>query len=54
MTIKITSEDTEESIKKKLEAHPSKKKFNAKKYFGKIKLKEDPLVLQTKLRNEWK
>jgi hypothetical protein len=41
MTVRITSKDTEESIKKKLEAHSSKKKFDAQKYFGKIKLKED-------------
>ncbi|HRH58310.1 MAG TPA: hypothetical protein PLS10_11690 [Chitinophagales bacterium] len=53
MTVRITSKDTEETIKKKLEAHSSKKKFNAKKYVGTIKLKEDPMVIQKKLRDEW-
>jgi len=29
------------------------KGVNALKYCGKIKLKEDPLLIQKKLRNEW-
>ncbi|AYL98373.1 hypothetical protein [Mucilaginibacter celer] len=27
--------------------------FDAKKYNGVISLKEDPMTIQTKLRNEW-
>ena len=27
--------------------------FNAKKYNGKVALKDDPLTTQTKLRDEW-
>lgn len=30
------------------------KKFNAKKYSGKVKFKGDPLAIQKKLRDEWK
>lgn len=54
MTVKITPKDTEESIKKKLSVCSSKKKFDAKKYLGKIKFNEDALVIQKKLRDEWK
>jgi hypothetical protein len=32
---------------------PSRKKLDAKKYCGVIKLKEDPLVIQKRLRDEW-
>jgi hypothetical protein len=39
-----------ESIEKKLK---SKNGINVMKYFGKIKLKEDALVIQKGLRNEW-
>jgi len=27
--------------------------FNAKKYLGTIQLKEDPMFIQSKLRDEW-
>jgi len=29
------------------------KGINAKKYYGKLKLKEDPIQIQKRLRNEW-
>ena len=48
-----TKEDMER-INKKLRHLPSRKKLDAKKYCGVIKLKEDPLVIQKKLRDEWK
>jgi hypothetical protein len=32
---------------------PLRKKLNAKKYCGVIRLKEDPLTIQKKLRDEW-
>jgi hypothetical protein len=43
-----------EAIEKKLykEQRPSTG-FNAKKYNGVLKLKEDPLSIQKKLRDEW-
>lgn len=31
----------------------SKKKFDAYKYCGTVKLKEDPLEIQKRLRDEW-
>ncbi len=42
-----------EQINKKLEQMPLRKKLEAKKYCGVIKLKEDPLLNQKKLRDEW-
>ncbi len=40
-------------INKKLGQLSARKKLDAKKYCGVIKLKEDPLVIQKKLRDEW-
>ncbi|MEJ7680944.1 MAG: hypothetical protein WKG06_24460 [Segetibacter sp.] len=42
-----------EQINKKLEQMPLRKKLESKKYCGVIKLKEDPLLIQKKLRDEW-
>jgi hypothetical protein len=42
-----------ELINKKLSKLPSRKKLDAQKYCGVIKLKEDPLAIQKKLRDEW-
>ncbi len=42
-----------ELLDKKLSHVPSRKKLDAKKYCGVIKLKEDPLEIQKKLRDEW-
>jgi len=42
-----------ERINKQLSQIPSKKKLDAKKYCGVIKLKEDSLAIQKKLRDEW-
>lgn len=42
-----------EQLNKKLSHLPARKKLDAKKYCGVIKLKEDPLVIQKKIRNEW-
>jgi len=33
---------------------PMKKGVDTKKYCGVIKLQEDPLVIQKKMRDEWK
>ena len=35
-------------------ANKQRKSLDAKKYFGILKLKEDPVKIQRKLRNEWK
>ena len=40
------------AIEKKLQLN-SKSGFNAEKYCGAIKFKEDALQIQIKLRNEW-
>lgn len=42
-----------EAIEKKLYKGLALPGFNAKKYNGVLKLKEDPLNIQNKLRNEW-
>jgi hypothetical protein len=42
-----------EAIEKKLYGEKVSIGFNAKKYNGVLKLKEDPLTIQLKLRNEW-
>lgn len=42
-----------EAIEKKLYNEKSPHGFNAKKYNGVLALKEDPLDIQLKLRDEW-
>ena len=42
-----------EALRKKLERRPSKG-VDTKKYCGVIKLREDPLEIQKKMRDEWK
>ncbi len=43
-----------EVLREKLSSLPGRKKtMEAHKYLGTIKLKEDPLVIQKKLRDEW-
>lgn len=42
-----------EDIEKKLYSEKSPRGFNAKKYNGVLPLKEDPLDIQLKLRDEW-
>jgi hypothetical protein len=41
-------------IQKKLSKIKSKKRLDAKKYCGTVILKEDPVKIQKKLRNEWR
>lgn len=40
-------------INRKLSEIPARKTLNTKKFCGVIKLKEDPLVIQKRLRDEW-
>ncbi len=42
-----------EAIEKKLYNKRTLIGFNAKKYNGVLKLKEDPLAIQKKIRDEW-
>lgn len=42
-----------EAIEKKLSKEKTFRGFNAKKYNGILSLKNDPLEIQLKLRNEW-
>ncbi len=42
-----------ELLNQKLQKAHSRKKLDAKKFCGVIKLKEDPLEIQKKLRNDW-
>jgi hypothetical protein len=41
------------AIEQKLYKTKAANGFNAKKYNGVLKLKEDPLMIQKKLRDEW-
>jgi hypothetical protein len=40
-------------LDKKLESIGSSKKLDAKRFSGVIKLEEDPLVIQKRMRDEW-
>ena len=42
-----------EALRRKLERNRPPKGVDTKKYCGVIKLKEDPLVIQKKMRDEW-
>lgn len=42
-----------ERLNKQLNQLPSRKKLDAEKYCGVIRLKEDPLAIQKKLRDAW-
>jgi hypothetical protein len=50
---KGASEAEMQLIKKKLQKKSRKGGIDLKKYSGTIKLKEDPLEIQKKLRDEW-
>jgi len=47
------SEDEIKAIEDAIYKNDSFKGFDAKKYNGKIPLKNNPLTIQIKLRNEW-
>lgn len=51
---KATKEQIAEALKKMEAKRKYGKGFDAYKYCGILKLKEDPLKLQKKWRNEWK
>ena len=50
----IKKGSTAETVKKKLNKHQEKQsRKDLSKYCGVIKLKEDPVVVQKKIRDEW-
>jgi len=59
MVVKINSNSSPEEIKKALEKlytsgkKNSKKHLDASKYNGVIKLKEDAMTIQKRMRDEW-
>lgn len=53
MVTVIKKGSNRKEIEKALSKLRSKKKFNAYKYCGTVKLDQDPLEIQKKMRNEW-
>ena len=53
MSITISPKMTPEEIKKALERLPAGKRLKAKDHSGAIKLREDPLQYQKRMRDEW-
>ena len=54
MVITISRQMTIEEMLKALESLPAGKVLNAAKYCGVLRLKEDPLVYQKRMRDEWR
>lgn len=55
MTVVIKKGDSIDRIRKKLSKLKGKgKKFPAHKFLGLIKIDEDPVKIQRRLRDEWK
>lgn len=53
MSITISRQMSAEEIKKALDRLPAGKLLKAAKYSGTLKLKEDPLHYQKRMRDEW-
>ncbi len=53
MVIEIKDSADIKAVKEMLAKRKCAKKFDAKKFCGKIKFDEDALVIQQRLRNEW-
>ena len=53
MSVTLSREMSIEDIKKILRQLPSGKKLNATKHLGVIRLREDPLLFQKRMRDEW-
>jgi hypothetical protein len=53
MSITVTSKDDKHIIDKKLNDLKTKGKFDSRKHIGKIELKESPIKIQEKMRDEW-
>jgi len=55
MMVVIKKGESKESIQKKLNKLKGKgKKFPARKFLGILKIDEDPVKIQRRLRDEWK
>ena len=53
MVTVIKKGSDKKEIEEALSKLKSKKKFDAFKYCGTVKLKEDPLDIQKRMRDEW-
>lgn len=53
MSISITRQMSMDELKKALAQLPAGKVFNALRHCGGVKLREDPLVFQKRIRDEW-
>ncbi len=53
MSITISKRMTVEEARNMLASLPAGKLLNAIKYCGVLKLREDPLVFQKRMRSEW-
>jgi hypothetical protein len=53
MSITITKNMSADEIKKALGGLPAGKLLKASKYCGVLQLREDPLVYQKRIRDEW-
>jgi len=54
MVVVIKEGASEKEISEQLKNLKNRKSIDLSKYAGKIKLKEDPLAIQKKMRDEWK
>jgi len=54
MSIVITRKMSIEEVKEMLAALPHGKVFHAARHCGVLKLREDPLQFQKRIRNEWR
>lgn len=50
---KGASQQEMKALEEKLGQLPARKQMEVRKYSGTIRLKEDPLAIQKKLRDEW-
>jgi hypothetical protein len=53
MVVVIKKGESKKSIQSKLRKLKSGKGFPASKFTGKVKIKEDAVAIQRKLRDEW-
>jgi hypothetical protein len=54
MVMIINKKTSRKALEKFLRTRGKNKAFNAKKHYGAIRFKEDAVLLQRRLRNEWK
>jgi hypothetical protein len=53
MIIKVKKGHEKEEIDSILKGIKPRKRFNSRKYLGKVKWNEDPVAYQRRLRDEW-